>query len=151
MSVLYREDPDYQQQIKWWESVVITECDSTIYNIKSWGLEIQHILKDLFQIYAGKMSLTSSLPRNKGNQKIINPFNNKRANNLNWEIPPYSPLLLRDTTFDRCVLYLNILSLCLIIQDMSDLLRKNLLPTSTSMDAHHGNANGPGSITNSHG
>ncbi len=55
------------------------------------------------------------------------------------------------THFNKVIPYLNVLSLSLIIENMCNLLREDLLPPSTSMDTHHGHTNRPGGVTNRHG
>ena len=46
--------------------------------------------------------------------------------------------------------HLDVLSLSLIIQNMCNLLSKDLLSSGSSMDAHHGHSNRPGSVAYGH-
>ena len=47
--------------------------------------------------------------------------------------------------------YLYVLSLCLVIENVGNLLREDLLSPGTSVDADHGHSNGPRGVANSHG
>ena len=46
--------------------------------------------------------------------------------------------------------YLYVFSLCLIVEDVCNLLSKDLLSAGSSMDTHHGYTNGPGGIAYGH-
>ena len=46
--------------------------------------------------------------------------------------------------------HLDVLSLCLVVQNVCYLLRKDLLSSGSGVDTHHGHSNRPGSVAYGH-
>lgn len=45
---------------------------------------------------------------------------------------------------------LDIFPLCLVVKNVGDILRENLLSTSTGVNAHHRHTDGPRAVSNGH-
>ena len=54
------------------------------------------------------------------------------------------------TPLGHLLAHLYVLSLCLVIEHVCNLLGKDLLPAGSGMDTHHGDANRPGGIADRH-
>ena len=50
----------------------------------------------------------------------------------------------------RVTTYLDVLALDLVVEDMCDVLVRNLLSSSSSVNSHHGDADRPGSVADCH-